>query len=105
VTKTYVRTYIYVYVYVHVLYIPSRKLNFDKVSFFPDGAIGLPYGSCFQVEDRQLVVVSSEPGPCVCVQLVDSASDNRAVFDDGAAQELTEQDIKAMKAAGLHGQV
>lgn len=31
--------------------------------------------------------------------------DNRGVFDDGAAQKLTETDVVAMKGQGVKGQV
>lgn len=32
-------------------------------------------------------------------------SDNRAIHDDGKAQELTEVDVRAMKGRGTSGQV
>ena len=32
-----------------------RKLNLEKLSFYPDKALGLRYGSSFQVERHQLV--------------------------------------------------
>ncbi len=34
-----------------------------------------------------------------------SAADNRGVFDDGAAQGLTEEDVVTMKGQGVKGQV
>ena len=36
----------------------DRKLNFDKVGFYPDGALGCYYGSSFKVDMKQLVLVS-----------------------------------------------
>ena len=36
-----------------------RKLNLEKLSFYPDNAFGCQFGSSFQVEKQQLVPVSS----------------------------------------------
>ena len=36
---------------------PHRKVKFDKLSFFPDGALGCYYGSQFEVHRQQLVLV------------------------------------------------
>lgn len=36
-----------------------RKLNLEKLSFYPDNAFGHHFGSSFQVEKQQLVPVSS----------------------------------------------
>ena len=41
------------------MHIGHRKLNFDKVSFYADGALGCPYGSQFEVVKKQLVLVES----------------------------------------------
>lgn len=34
-----------------------RKISFDKLSFYPDGAIGRYYGSKFEIKHHQLVPV------------------------------------------------
>ncbi len=31
-----------------------RKLRFEKIGFYPDGALGERFGSCFKVEKQQL---------------------------------------------------
>ena len=31
-----------------------RKLNFEKISFYPDSALGHRYGSCFKVVKQNL---------------------------------------------------
>ncbi|XP_064383975.1 tRNA (adenine(58)-N(1))-methyltransferase non-catalytic subunit TRM6-like isoform X2 [Halichondria panicea] len=84
----------------------GKKLNFDKVGFYPDGALGCYYGSSFKVDMKQLVLVSDNTE-----ELADklkgetsSAADNRGVFDDGAAQGLTEEDVVTMKGQGVKGQ-
>ena len=30
-------------------------MTYDRLSFYPDGALGHPYGSCFEVHGHQLV--------------------------------------------------
>ena len=35
-----------------------RKVNLEKLSFYPDSAFGFCYGSSFQVEKQRLVPVS-----------------------------------------------
>lgn len=37
-----------------------RKVYFGKVRFYPDGALGLKFGSCFKVEEQQLKWVGNE---------------------------------------------
>lgn len=37
-----------------------RKLHFEKVSFYPDGALGHKYGSCFNVEKQHLKLVDDD---------------------------------------------
>ena len=39
--------------------ISFRKLNLEKLSFYPDNAFGCHFGSSFQVEKQQLAPVSS----------------------------------------------
>lgn len=41
-----------------------RKLHFEKVSFYPDGALGHKFGSCFKVEKHQLKLVDDSGGEC-----------------------------------------
>ena len=41
----------------------------------------------------------------LCVVAGEFRADNRRIFDDGKAQELTEGDIQAMKGHGISGQV
>ncbi len=35
----------------------SRRVKFDRLTFYPDAAFGHPYGSCFEVQGQQLVGV------------------------------------------------
>jgi hypothetical protein len=78
---------------------PHRKVKFDKLSFFPDGALGCYYGSQFEVHRQQLVLVQenetqSEGGGSEC------GHDNREIVDDGSAQALKEGAILKLRAEG-----
>ena len=42
-------------IFIHESPSSIRKLNLEKLSFYPDKALGLRYGSSFQVERHQLV--------------------------------------------------
>ena len=35
--------------------ISTRKLHFEKLPFYPDGALGQPFGTCFEVHGEHLV--------------------------------------------------
>ena len=76
----------------------------DKLSFFPDNALGKPYGSSYEVRANQLLPKASEGAK---TELSEDAAgvDNRGLSCDGSAQKLTEQDIAQMKAEGCTGQV
>lgn len=41
-----------------------RKLNFEKVSFYPDRALGLRFGSCFKVVDQHLKQIGESEEGC-----------------------------------------
>ena len=44
------------FIYVHLFKL-CRKVHFDKLSFFPDRALGSYFGSQFEVHRQQLVPV------------------------------------------------
>ena len=85
-----------------------RKVVFDRLAFFPDNAIGLPYGTEFHVVKSNLEVVEES-----VVDHLESAQDddttetkdNRAIFDDQSAQKLTHEEICSMKEKGMKGKV
>lgn len=79
-------------------------MNLDKLNFFPDNALGRPYGSSFEVRGNQLLF---KPSKGATLELSEDAAgvDNRSLLCDGSAQKLTEQDIAQMKAEGYTGQV
>ena len=81
------------------------KVSLDKLSFFPDNALGRPYGSSYEVRGNQLVPKPTAAG--VGIELTEEAagSDNRGLACDGTAQLLTQKDIVQMKAEGYTGQV
>jgi tRNA (adenine-N(1)-)-methyltransferase non-catalytic subunit len=77
----------------------GKKVQFDKLSFFPDGALGCYYGSQFEVHRQQLVLVQEnetqgEGGGSEC------GHDNREIVDDGSAQALKEGAILKLRAEG-----
>ncbi|KAL5480044.1 hypothetical protein EMCRGX_G023661 [Ephydatia muelleri] len=82
----------------------ERKVSLDKLSFFPDNALGRPYGSSYEVRGNQLVPKPTAAG--VGIELTEEAagSDNRGLACDGTAQLLTQKDIVQMKAEGYTGQ-
>lgn len=77
----------------------------DKLSFFPDNALGRPYGSSYEVRGNQLVLKSTAAGAGIELSEEAAGSDNRGLTCDGSAQQLTQKDIVQMKAEGYTGQV
>ena len=76
------------------------------MSFIPDVAIGMPFGSQFQVKGHELVVSQNVD----TTQFVEDATtsdtkDNRSIKDDGSSQSLTHKEIHDMKEEGKSGQV
>ena len=41
--------------------ISTRKLHFEKLPFYPDGALGQPFGTCFEVHGEHLVPTTRTP--------------------------------------------
>lgn len=74
------------------------------MSFVPDVAIGMPFGSQFEVKGHQLVV-SQSVDPTQFVEEMSDTRDNRSIKDDGASQCLTHKEIHDMKEEGKSGQV
>ena len=52
--------------------ISTRKLHFEKLPFYPDGALGQPFGTCFEVHGEHLVPTTRTPrrfdfGKCLLI--------------------------------------
>jgi hypothetical protein len=83
---------------------------YNKLNFIADDAIGLPFGTQFEIVNGRLVPVTGNEGAGPSDKGttpgdVGSAPDNRKVFDDGSAQKLTHEEIHLMKEKGMSGQV
>ena len=93
---------------IRALCLRFRKVVFDRLAFFPDNAIGRPYGTGFHVVKSNLEVVEA-----LVVDHLEGArdddtaetKDNRAIFDDQSAQKLTHEEICSMKEKGMKGKV
>lgn len=87
-----------------------RKIKFGKFLFFPDAAIGLPYGSQFEIVGGSLMPlreeeIGEESSGLSQLMDIESAKNNRKIVDDGTSQKLTHEEIHEMKKKGLSGQV
>ncbi|XP_019851326.1 PREDICTED: tRNA (adenine(58)-N(1))-methyltransferase non-catalytic subunit TRM6-like isoform X1 [Amphimedon queenslandica] len=99
-------------IYKPIRLVKRRKIKFDKISFVPDAAIGLPYGSEFEVARGNLILVKEEErrgeegtiSQLTEVAVVESAKDNRLIVDDGLSQKLSHEEIHQMKKDGMSGQ-
>ena len=91
-----------------------RMVTFDRLSFFPDAAIGVPYGAKFEVKGRQLVQIRAskdfsedsshqEEGEEE-EEEEDCGRDNRGIVDDASSQKLMHHEIQLMKEKGCSGQ-
>lgn len=54
------KVFLAVWINVSWIFSNSRKLYFEKVKFYPDGALGRKFGSCFKVEKQQLEWVEDD---------------------------------------------
>ena len=83
-----------------------RQISYDRLVFVPDVAIGLPYGTKFEIINEHLVPIpeddTSDP---ISESIEESAKDNRKIVDDRSAQKLSFDDIHQMKKSGVSGQV
>uniref|UniRef100_A0A1X7UZN4 tRNA (adenine(58)-N(1))-methyltransferase non-catalytic subunit TRM6 n=1 Tax=Amphimedon queenslandica TaxID=400682 RepID=A0A1X7UZN4_AMPQE len=97
-------------IYKPIRLVKRRKIKFDKISFVPDAAIGLPYGSEFEVARGNLILVKEEERRgeegtiSQLTEVVESAKDNRLIVDDGLSQKLSHEEIHQMKKDGMSGQ-
>ena len=91
--------------YVTVLYL-HRKVNFNRLFFLSDSAIGQPFGGKFEIKRQHLVAVEAD-------ELLrqedeeeegDSKRSNRGIVDDAASQKLSYEEIQKMKKSGCSGQ-
>ena len=84
-----------------------RKVVFDRLAFFPDNAIGLPYGTEFHVVKSHLETAEASIDHLGAARDDDTAEtkDNRAIFDDQSAQKLSHEEICSMKESGMKGKV
>ena len=84
-----------------------RKVVFDRLAFFPDNAIGRPYGIEYHVVKSNLEVAEASVDHFEGSKDDDAAEtkDNRAIFDDQSAQKLTHEEICSMKEKGMKGKV
>ena len=90
-----------------------RKATFDRLSFFPDAAIGLPYGAKFEVRGQQLVQIqATEESPETSTPHQEEEEEekgcgrsNKGIVDSSSSQKLTHHEIQLMKKKGFSGQV
>lgn len=89
----------------------KKPVFFGKRKFGVQAAIGQPFGSVFEIRDRDLRKVSAEEfrrTSTECVLQVDDAAtsgqDNRNLLDDGKSQKLTREQIESFKADGTSGE-
>ena len=99
-------TYISSLLCVTVFYL-RRKVNFNRLFFSSDSAIGQPFGGKFEIKHQRLVAVEpdellrqengeEEEGDC--------KRSNRGIVDDAGSQKLTHEEIQEMKKSGRSGQ-
>lgn len=89
----------------------KKPIFFGKRKFGVQAAIGQPFGSVFEIRDRDLRKVSAEEfrrTSSECIPQVDdvltSGQDNRNLLDDGKSQKLTREQIESFKADGTSGE-
>ncbi|CAN8009747.1 unnamed protein product [Ixodes pacificus] len=89
----------------------KKPIFFGKRKFGVQAAIGQPFGSVFEIRDRDLQKVSAEEfrrTSSECIPQVDdvltSGQDNRNLLDDGKSQKLTREQIEGFKADGTSGE-
>lgn len=82
-----------------------RKANFNRHFFFPDSAIGQPFGGKFEIKGQHLIPVAKTP-PEVEEEEEDEVctGSNRKIVDDATSQRLTHEEIQSMKKSGCSGQ-
>lgn len=84
-----------------------RKVNFNRLFFSSDSAIGQPYGGKFEIKHQHLVAV--EPDELLRQEDGEeeeevSKRSNRGIVDDAASQKLSHEEIQEMKKSGCSGQ-
>ncbi|CAN7940977.1 unnamed protein product, partial [Ixodes hexagonus] len=89
----------------------KKPVFFGKRKFGVQAAIGQPFGSVFEIRDRDLRKVSAEEfrrTTTECIpqveDVVSSGQDNRNLLDDGKSQKLTREQIESFKADGTSGE-
>ena len=82
-----------------------RKAVFDRLSFFPDAAIGQPFGTQYEVREHRLVPTVPVNKPVYTSEPTEEDRDNRQIVDDGSSQKLSHEDIHKMKDEGISGKV
>ncbi|KAH6926810.1 hypothetical protein HPB50_022344 [Hyalomma asiaticum] len=89
----------------------KRPVFFGKRKFSIQTAIGEPFGSIFEIDNRDLRKISAEEYRKRCSECEvpgddaqASGQDNRNLLDDGKSQKLTREDIETFKADGTSGE-
>ncbi|KAI4871633.1 hypothetical protein NFI96_010506 [Prochilodus magdalenae] len=81
-----------------------KKVIFEKQWIFMDNAIGVLYGSTFEVDSGGKLTLRNPINPEDPTDTKGAGLDNRHIVDDGKSQKLTRDDIESLKEQGLKGQ-
>lgn len=86
---------------------PGATVKIGNTSYSLQPLVGRPFGSLFRVGPSGLVPCAAEAPPQAQVvadgQVQDETRDNRSLVDNNTAQNLSSEDIEAMKRDGASG--
>jgi len=80
-----------------------KKYHLEKLKFQLNGAIGLAYGTVFEVTDRDVVPVEDEQQE-MDIEQIEVVGDNRNLQDTSENQKLGLDDIQQMRKEGIRGE-
>ncbi|XP_056150339.1 tRNA (adenine(58)-N(1))-methyltransferase non-catalytic subunit TRM6 [Lampris incognitus] len=84
-----------------------KKVIFEKQWIFLDKAVGMFYGTTFEIEsggNLEPLELDSKGSSGSFTDAKEAGTDNRNIVDDGKSQKLTRDDIEMLKEQGLKGQ-